>query len=328
MFRQFRTNRRAFTLVELLVVTAIIAVLVGLVLTAIQTARIEAARAQSRNNLRNIGTATQQYNDVKNALPIAVGWSGASGEPKDLESDGSAFFHILPYLGQQALYESTLDWIGGMFGEWDGPAWYWEVYYPYYGYSSNIHMGVFAYYATNLDSKVPVKILIAQADPTHSGSDNFISYVANRDAMDGKRSVSTIVDGSTSTMLYAEAYSSCYGTYSSPYFNRETSLSAMTDTYPDYKIYGYKGPTFGRDEGYHQHNPQTGQYTWKAPSDTFQNRPSVRNCNPRMPQSLASSSILVGMADGSVRSVASGVSFSSWSAAITPESGEVIDSDF
>jgi hypothetical protein len=146
--------------------------------------------------------------------------------------------------------------------------------------------------------------------------------------MDGTRSVNTITDGSSNTMLYTEGYSSCYGVYSSPTVTREMNLDAVYDGYPDYKLYNKPGPTFGRDAGYTVYDSKTNTYSWKNPSDTFQNKPSTSNCNPRMPQSLTSSSIQVGMADGSVRGIAPGVSFGSWSAAITPDGGETLGSDF
>ncbi len=93
-----RTRRRAFTLVELLVVIAIIGVLVALLLPAVQAAREAARRSSCQNNLRQVGLATQNFHDSRNAFPpLRI----AGGE-------GWATFWVLimPYTEQGALYDN------------------------------------------------------------------------------------------------------------------------------------------------------------------------------------------------------------------------------
>ena len=104
-----RTRRSAFTLIELLVVIAIIAILIGLLLPAVQKVREAAARTQSQNNLKQIALATHSCGDVNaGALPpivsaITLGLAGQSGTFAN--TPGNIFFFLLPFIEQDNLYK-------------------------------------------------------------------------------------------------------------------------------------------------------------------------------------------------------------------------------
>lgn len=117
-------RRLGFTLIELLVVIAIIAVLIALLVPAVQKVREAAARIQCQNNLKQIGLALHHYVDVNKALPAGVAYVDNSMPP---HCYWSWMALILPYVEQDTVFNMADAWAkqGNGWSTYGPPAYWW-----------------------------------------------------------------------------------------------------------------------------------------------------------------------------------------------------------
>jgi prepilin-type N-terminal cleavage/methylation domain-containing protein len=341
MLRTHRFGRSAFTLIELLVVIAIIAILIGLLIPAVQKVREAAARAASQNNLKQLGLACHMFNDSNNALPPTFGWRPAPGNGAQYSvggTYGTGFFHLLPYIEQDNLYQRSLTTQYYAYGNpttsnysysGSGYSYTYSYSYPSYVY---VPGGVRAYWDFTVYN--PVKVFMADYDPSlYSQTYTYVSYLMNDEVFKRNGTIQTIPDGSSNTLLMTEGYASCYGygvtssatEYDYNYSSRYGEYNAYYDSSSTYNIvYSYPGYTYKYNESYGSGVPKFNLVAGK----TFQVRPPVSQCDGTIPQGMSSSGLQVLLGDGSVRGVSSGVSTATWTAAVTPDAGDLLGSDW
>jgi prepilin-type N-terminal cleavage/methylation domain-containing protein/prepilin-type processing-associated H-X9-DG protein len=322
-----RTYRRpGFTLTELLVVLAIIAILLGLLVPAVQKVREAASRTQCAANLKQIGLATHAIHDVfgqmpplySNPSPGALPRYG--GEPVKTGAfkggTGTLFYFLLPYIEEDNLFRETK----------------------------------FDVYRTPPEAHhFPIKIYYCRSDPSPKAigqvtpGDWAIGYGANYQVFgqptnrlfEGSPHIpASFPDGTSNTILFAEKYGSCSG------FGSLWAHGSWTTWWMP--MFGYPGPIYclNPSEFKKCQSPPTG--TGVGPASKFQVTPRFtagRNetapnndyntyCDPNRPQAPHPAGINVALADGSVRSLPGSISPKTWWALCTPAGGEVVADDF
>jgi prepilin-type N-terminal cleavage/methylation domain-containing protein len=317
-------GRHAFTLIELLVVIAIIAVLIGLFLPAVQKVRDAAARIQCANKMHQLGLASHNCHDSVGWFPPAQGWFPAAN-PTGGSGWGSPFFHLLPYLEQDNLYCSAVTTGPNPLGETPGPN------QPYYSGAAGVGTPAFVgartlpAYVCPADPTVPngpyTDVLFGMQWGTSSYAVNFLIF----GQVDGNYNVlgyqgfsrmpASFPDGTSNTIQFAERYAVCVS----------NALALQRACLWDW----WESP--GIVPG-HDYYPSFAQATSNGdnlgPGSLFQVRPAQGNCDASRASTPHIGGMQVTLVDGSVRTLSAGMSGTTWWAACTPASGEVLGNDW
>lgn len=331
-----RVARRGFTLVELLVVIAIIGILIGLLLPAVQAAREAARRMQCLNNVKQWGLALQNYHDVQRGLPQFTSWGKSASTGTVQDTGFSIHARILPYIEQGAFM------VGVNFGDYDA----------YRLWSSKTAINPLLYEKCDFpcltlwcpSEDQPKKALQPRNDNLYANNTNYVfctgTSVGTKNNLDGGKndgafrfvqtSYATMTDGTSNTMVVSEARMQFESMPSNP---QEKDLD-RTSVLGEGTVSSYVDPDLASMSGSvsltHRGSPwlagrhyATGYSAYSAPNAKV---PTVWLRGSELTFDGASSNhpgvVVVGMGDGSVRTVAGTIDLVTWRALATTSGGE------
>ncbi len=314
-----RSPRSAFTLIELLVVIAIIAILIGLLVPAVQQVRESASRAECQNHLKQQALAVHSCHDTFKRLPPATGWVPGpavtgllpatlppGSVPPNSGGYGNVYFHILPFIEQGNVYRSTSDGRGNYL-------WQNVPHYP----DSTIMIPL--YLCPSDPSTGPGGVIVLSANDGGgawaAGSYSYNFQVFGNVALQlwqGSNKFTAVRDGLSNTIFFTERYHGCW------------SVSSW-----DWGGKDWSNPAFAVPMWHKKGSPSDAV----GPVSIFQIDPpgpwiDNPNCNQRVPQSPHQGGINVALGDGSVRVLTAGTDPNTWWAACTIAGGEVMGPDW
>ena len=282
-----------FTLVELIVVLAIIAVLVGLLIPAVQKVRAEAVRLNSMNRLKQICLATHNFASAHDgALPNVEG-----ALPAPYESVFGALLPLLEVSGTKPVDNG----------------------------------GEFSVVPILMSPADPSFAAFPPGTNSMNGAGN-CSYAANPLLFaGGARLPGSVPDGTSSTIAFAEHYANCGGSSFIWSLLSTGCTDQATGKIIPCNGPNYHRPTFA-DAGYDDVTPVTSGSppitVGNVRGVTFQTQPSIQDCDYRLAQTPHSGGMLAAVADGSVRTLARGIAVEVYWGAVTPAGGEVLGGDW